>query len=148
MSSIDTSQLEFIYENRVRFAETDAQGVVFYGNYAMYQDEATLEFYRQVGHSYEEVLQGDWEVFIVHLDLDFHASAHFGERLRHGVRIDTFGTTSLSFEYACERIDDGRLIADGSVVHVVVDEGGEPREVPEDFKADVSAFQTVPPETE
>ncbi|MDY7082277.1 MAG: acyl-CoA thioesterase, partial [Halobacteria archaeon] len=31
---------EDVYENRVRFSETDMQGVVFYGNYVSFQDQA------------------------------------------------------------------------------------------------------------
>lgn len=145
MADIDTSALHFIWKNRVRFAETDAQGVVFYGTYATYQDEATLEYYREIGHSYERVLEGDWEVFIVHLDLDFYASAHFGDELNHGVRVDALGTSSISFEYACERVDDGALMVEGSVVHVVVDEDGEPRPIPDNFVEDVIDYQNVPP---
>ena len=40
---------------RVRYAETDQMGYVYYGNYAMYFEVARVEAMRSVGFSYKEM---------------------------------------------------------------------------------------------
>lgn len=133
MTDTELSDYSVTYEHRVRFAETDAQGVVFYGNFATFQDEAVLAYYRAIGHEYGAMLEKGWEVFIVHLDLDYHGPARFGDHLRHGVRVADMGTSSITFEYACQLAADERTIVDGSVVHVFADDGTA-RDIPVPFR--------------
>lgn len=143
----DEAAFHYTFENTVRLEETDAQGIVFFGNYVTYQDEAVLAYWRELGIPYDEVLEADWEVFVVHTDLDFYASASFPEELRHGVRVSKLGTSSLTFAYRCERAADGTLLADGHHVQVAVDDAGQARPIPADLKDAIMAYQDVPPET-
>ena len=135
-----------IWENRVRFEETDRQGIVFYGNYVTFQDETVTQFFRETGFDYTERHQ-DWDVHVVNVDIDFRGQADVGDELVHGTRIDSFGTASMTFEYAAHRADDDSLLVDGTVTHVTVDpETGEPIPVPEEFRESVREFQDEPPE--
>ncbi len=134
-----------IWENRVRFEETDRQGIVFYGNYVTFQDETVTQFFRETGFDYTQRHQ-EWDVHVVNVDLNYHGQADVGDELVHGVRVDTFGTSSMTFEYAARRVDDGSLVVEGSVTHVAVDgETGEPTPIPEDFRESVREFQDEPP---
>ncbi|MFW6153406.1 MAG: acyl-CoA thioesterase [Halobacteriota archaeon] len=142
MTASDPSEFTFTYEHRVRFAETDAQGVVFYGNFATFQDEAVLAYYREIGHDYGDMLDEGWEVYIVHLDLDYHGPAHFGDHLRHGVRVAELGRSSITFEYVCLQSEDDRTIVDGSVVHVFADEEGTTQEIPDSFRTAIETHGT------
>lgn len=47
----------FIKEHklRVRYAETDQMGYVYYGNYATYYEVGRVEALRSVGYSYREM---------------------------------------------------------------------------------------------
>jgi acyl-CoA thioester hydrolase len=137
-----------IWENRVRFEETDRQGIVFYGNYVTFQDETVTQFFRETGFDYTERHQ-DWDVHVVNVDIDFRGQADVGDELVHGTRIDSFGTASMTFEYAAHRADDGSPVVEGSVTHVAVDgETGEPTRIPEDFREAVREFQDEPPHEE
>jgi acyl-CoA thioester hydrolase len=40
---------------RVRYAETDKMGYVYYGNYATYLEVARVETFRHIGFSYKEL---------------------------------------------------------------------------------------------
>ncbi|MEF8906662.1 MAG: thioesterase family protein [Haloarculaceae archaeon] len=134
-----------IWENRVRFEETDRQGIVFYGNYVTFQDETVTQFFRETGFDYTQRHQ-EWDVHVVNVDLNYHGQADVGDELVHGVRVDAFGTSSMTFEYAARRVDDGSLVVEGSVTHVAVDgETGEPTPIPEDFRESVREFQDEPP---
>ena len=141
--------LHYIYDNRVRYAETDAQGVVFYGEYVTYQDETTSELLRRLDHPYESFADLGVDLHVVHTDVDYRATAAFDDRLTNGIRVERFGESSVTFAWACRRRDDGEVVATGHVTHVAVDdETREPTRVPESFRSAVRSFQDVPPVTE
>lgn len=131
------------YEHDVRFEETDAQGVVFFGNYVTFMDEALLAYWDEVGFPYDEVLEAGWEVYVAHVDMDYRDSARFGDHLQHAIRVSEVGNASLTFEYRCLR--DGSVIATGSCTQVAVDADGETKRIPEAVRAAIRAYQDEPP---
>ena len=137
--------MEVVFENTVRFEETDAQGVVFYGNYVTFQDEAFTAYLEAIGYPYESLRDADWDVHVVHVDLDYRTPAAFRDRLHNAIRIDAIRESSLEFEYEC-RDDAGEVIAEGGLVHVAVDEAGDPTRVPDGFREAAVEFQEEPPE--
>jgi acyl-CoA thioester hydrolase len=134
-----------VYENVVRFEETDAQGIVFYGNYVTFQDEAFTAYLEAIGYPYEDLKAADWDVHVVHIDLDYRRSAQFRDTLRNAVRVSAIRESSIEFEYEC-RNDEGEVLVEGGVVHVAVDESGEPTRVPDDFREAVLDFQDEAPD--
>ncbi|WP_336000682.1 acyl-CoA thioesterase [Halorientalis halophila] len=139
--------LPVVWENRVRFEETDLQGVVFYGNYVTFQDETFSAFLRAVGYSYKDVESAGWDVHVVNVDMDYRGQAGFADELVHGYRIERIGESSMTGEYVARRAEDDELLAEGSVTHVAVDgETGEPRRIPDDFREAIAQFQDRPPE--
>jgi len=134
-----------LYENTVRFAETDAQGIVFYGTYVTYQDETFTEYMEAVGFPYELLRAEDWDVHVVNLELNYRAQATFRDRLINAMRIDAIGESSLVFDYRCRQADD-TVVVEGSVTHVAVDQAGDPVRVPDAFREAVISFQEKPPD--
>lgn len=135
-----------VYENDVRFEETDAQGIVFYGNYVTYQDETFTEYLDAIGFGYESFQERSWDVHVVNVELDYRGSAEFRDRLVNAIRISAINESSLTFEYECRRKADGEVLAKGSVTHVAVDETGTPTRIPDEFREAVIEFQDTPPE--
>jgi acyl-CoA thioester hydrolase len=133
-----------VFENTVRFEETDAQGIVFYGNYVTFQDETVTAYLSAIGYPYEELEAADWDVHVVHVDLDYRKPAEFADTLQNAIRVDAIRESSIEFEYECRR--DGEVLVEGSVVHVAVDESGAPTRVPDAFRDAVIAYQETPPE--
>lgn len=133
-----------VFENTVRFEETDAQGIVFYGNYVTFQDETVTAYLSTIGYPYEELEAADWDVHVVHVDLDYRKPAEFADTLQNAIRVDEIRESSIEFEYECRR--DGEVLVEGSVVHVAVDESGAPTRVPDAFRDAVVAYQEEPPE--
>ena len=139
--------LPVVWENRVRFEETDMQGVVFYGNYVTFQDEASSAYFRAIDYSYGAIAEAGWDIHVVNVDLDYRGQATFEDELVHGFRVATIGESSMTSEYAARRTDDEELLAEGTVTHVAVDaETGSPTRVPDEFRDAVVAFQDQPPE--
>lgn len=139
-------RMQDVFENVVRFAETDAQGIVFYGQYVTYQDETFTEYMEAVGFPYDALRQRSWDVHVVNVELDYRAPATFRDRLVNAMRVAAIHDTSIAFDYRCRRAADDAVLVEGSVTHVAVDEEGTPRRVPEEFRDAVVAFQETPPD--
>lgn len=150
-----------VLETRVRFDETDLQGVAYFGEYFTYMDEAYTAYLRRLGTTYGDVVADGWTTHVVHAEMDYLAAAEFEDRLEHGFRITGFGRSSFRAEYRAsvaatdemvaggETTTTGETVAEGEVVHVAVGtEDGDPIPVPDDFREQVAAFQDDPPETE
>lgn len=126
---------------RVRWAECDAQGIVFNVNYFLYFDVAMTEWLRALG------LQGEMtmDFFTVRAEADYKASARFDEMLEIGARCARLGRTSMTIEAAIFRGDE--LLTTGRLVYVHADaKTQEKSPLPEDFIARVLAFEKTPPE--
>lgn len=107
----------FRHRLRVRWAEVDAQNVVFNGHYLTYLDTAVTEFWREVGLPYPEAFeQLDGEVFVRRNLLEYHAPARQDDWLDIGLRCDRIGRTSLTFVW--EMRAGGRLLVTGETVYV------------------------------
>jgi acyl-CoA thioester hydrolase len=85
----------FSHPLRVRWAEVDAQGVVFNPNYFLYADVAATEFLRTLG-----VIQATTpdllESYVVDARATFRAPARFDDLIDIGVRVDRIGRSSYT----------------------------------------------------
>lgn len=135
-----------VLENRVRFAETDQQGVVFYGTFFTYQDEAFNAYLRAIDYRYRRMRAEGWTTHIVHAELDYEAVAEFEDVILNELRITAIGDSSITFEYTARRDTDDETLATGNATHVTVaTETDEVCRVPGDFRDAVVAYQDEPP---
>jgi acyl-CoA thioester hydrolase len=134
-----------VWETRVRFAETDAQGVVFFGEYLTYLDETFAAFLEAIDYPYDQLVAEGWETHVVNVDVDYHGTAGFTDDLVCGTYVSAIRNSSLTFEWRCRRGEE--TLASGSVTHVAVDaESGASVRVPDSFREAVVAFQSVAPD--
>ncbi len=139
---VDAPSFQPVFENRVRFAETDQQGIVFYGEYFTFQDEAVSAFFRALDYGYDRMLEDGWQIHVVNTELNYRAGAEFEDVIVNELRVAEIGTSSLEYEYRAKRKGDGALLVDGTVTQVAVDtETEEPTRIPDAFREAVAAFQ-------
>ncbi len=106
-------------ELRVRFAETDAQGVVHHANYLVWFELARVEFLERFAGGYQRLRDQGIESLLVEANVRFMSPARFDDRLVvHSRCLDVRGAR-FRFEYAVER--DGTLLAEGHTSHGTVD---------------------------
>jgi acyl-CoA thioester hydrolase len=104
---------------RVRFAETDAQGVVHHANYLVWFELARVEFLERFAGGYQRLRDQGVESLLVEANVRFISPARFDDRLVvHSRCLDVRGAR-FKFEYAVER--DGALLAEGFTAHGTVD---------------------------
>ena len=111
----------FATEIRVRFAETDAQGVAHNANYFVWFEVARVDYLGQHAHGYQRLRDEGVESLVLEYHARFLAPALFDDRLRvHARCVDVRGAR-FGFEYVVER--DGTAIADGWTAHGTVNAG-------------------------
>ena len=101
---------------RVRYAETDTMGVVYYGNYLTYFEVGRVEFLRQHGLPMSEV---DRKVHmpVVEASVRYIRAARLDDLLRVRSWIAERKRASFVFRYAVRHAETGELIATGETRH-------------------------------
>jgi acyl-CoA thioester hydrolase len=131
---------KFSAHTRVGFSDTDAQGIVYYGRYLPYFDQARVEYARHLGLLYREA--GEEQFVMRASTVVYEAPARFDDLLEVFVRTKRIGRTSITNEYCAVRVDDGTLMctAEQTLVRVAVPER-RPCPIPDDYRAAVAAFE-------
>ncbi|WP_439547092.1 acyl-CoA thioesterase [Sandarakinorhabdus sp.] len=135
------SDFRFIWTQRARYAEVDAQAVVFNSRYLEYFDIGITEYFRSVGLYPEPNLQGAPELHVVKAEVVYHAPVLLDEMMAICVRCEKVGRTSLTFAFEVHGEGED-LRASGTEVQVHVDEPrGRPTPVPDHVVALFEAYE-------
>ncbi|MFY9558520.1 MAG: thioesterase family protein [Blastocatellia bacterium] len=135
---------DFIFHQdiRVRFADTDLQGIVFNGNYLTYYDVAWTEYFRAVGYEWKDLLALGVDTVLARTTMEFKSPARFDEILQVHVRVSKIGTTSLTFEFEIYREGEDRLIGSALSLYVCVDpQTLKSTPVPDRLRQRISEFE-------
>ena len=123
---------------RVWFSDTDAQGVVYYGRYLPYFDQARVEYHRHLG----PMDVGDAEFVMRASHVEYHAPARFDDLIECFVRVSRVGRTSLTYEFAAYRLPDELLMVTATQTVVLVDLAERrPCPIPDAVRELVSGFE-------
>jgi acyl-CoA thioester hydrolase len=109
----------FATEVRVRFAETDAQGVAHNAEYLVWFEVARVAYLAAFAGGYPALRKRGIEAFVVEANVRYGVPARFDERLRIQARCVDVRGARFRFEYAIDR--DGERVADGWTQHACVD---------------------------
>lgn len=125
----------FAYRQRVRFGETDMQGVVYYANYLLYAEVGRIAYLRQLGIDYRrDVLDRGFDFTIAEGRVRYTAPLRFDDEFDIHVRLGELCRTSWSFDYLVTRAEDGAVCAHMHTVQVLLDrKSGRPARIPEDL---------------
>ena len=113
------SEFSFETEVRVRFAETDAQGVVHNAVYLVWFELARIEYLARFRGGYPELQAEGIEALTLEAQVTYRAPARFDDRLAIKARCSEVKGARFTLEYRVER--DGQLLADGSTGHACAD---------------------------
>src|SRR5262245_18041140 len=125
---------------RVGFSDTDAQGIVYYGRYLPYFDDARVEYLRHLGLLHADL--GACEFVMRASHVVYEAPARFDGLLEVFVRTKRIGHSSVMGEYAAYRVDDDALMCAAEQTFVLVDLAERrPHPVPEEYRQSVADFE-------
>jgi acyl-CoA thioester hydrolase len=109
----------FTTEVRVRFAETDAQGIAHNSVYLVWFELARVEYLERYAGGYPAIRGRGLEAFVTESRVRYREPARFDDRLT--VRASCGDLRGARFRFAYEIERDGTRIAEGETHHAIVD---------------------------
>ena len=117
---------------RVRYAETDQMGMVYYANYLVWMEVGRSDFCRDCGFSYRD-LEREEQAFLTVAEANcrYLAPARYDDEVMVETELARVRSRVVEFAY---RIKSGAtLLAEGRTLHVVIGRDGRPRSMPDRF---------------
>lgn len=119
---------------RVRYSETDAQGIVNNAAYLSYFEVGRVEWLRSAGFSYAEFERRGYGFVVAEALVHYKKAARFDDELTIRVKLAELGRASLRFEY--EILRDGLPISTGHTRHGCIRlADGKAVRIPEDLSS-------------
>lgn len=120
---------------RVRYAETDQMGVVYYANYFVWFEIGRTDFCRQHGFAYRDMEQKDGLFIIVaEARCRYKAPARYDDEIMVRTCVRAVRKRVVVFGYEVYRQVNDELLAEGETVHVITDRDGRPRSLPDKYR--------------
>jgi acyl-CoA thioester hydrolase len=131
----------FSTEIKVRFAETDAQGIAHNSNYLVWFEVARVEYLERHAGGYQRLRDLGVEAVVLESHVRYVLPARFDDRLTvHARCLDVRGAR-FRYEYAIERA--GELVADGWTLHATVEAATmRPTRVPGWLRDEIAAVES------
>jgi acyl-CoA thioester hydrolase len=125
---------------RVRYAETDKMGYVYYGNYATYLEVARVETFRHIGFSYKELEEAGTMMPVLEYKSKFLKPARYDDMLLIKVYIKNKPSARIIFEYEVFNQDGVLLNISETTLVFVNSQSGKPSLPPKLFQDLTAAY--------
>ena len=130
----------FSHDVRVRFAETDAQGIAHHASFVVWLEEARVAYLAAFAGGYKSIQDRGVEALTTGVEVRYLRAAHFDDVLTIWARCEEIRGARFRYAYVVTRGDE--TIATGATDHATVDrETHRPIRVPEWFVRDVARAQ-------
>ena len=126
--SLDPADYEFAHELRVRFAETDAMGIVHHSRYLPMLEEARIAYLRHIGHPYREIQQEGIDMNVLEAFVQYRRPLLFDDVV--AVHITMASIERASFQMSYLLTVDGEIRATAVTAHGCVTPQGRPTRLP------------------
>lgn len=115
---------------RVRYAETDKMGIVYYAHYLVWFEVGRTEWLRETGWTYRAMEEEGFGLPVISAHCEYRAGARYDDELEIRTTARLVTAVRLAFDYEVVRRGDGQTIASGHTVHATVDCSGRPMRLP------------------
>ena len=119
---------------RVRYAETDAQGIVHHSNYLVWFELGRSELLREAGLPYAEVEKMGFVFVVGRAELKYKKPAVYDELIRLETSLVRTRRRIVEFGYAVYNQQD-QLLASGRTIHMVLGQDRQPASLPPEVAA-------------
>ena len=121
----------FAAEIRVRFAETDAQGVAHNSNYFIWFEVARTDLLRTLGWSYREMELSGVSLPVIEAHCEYARPARYDDEIEIRTTGRLLSPVRMEFNYEVRLTTDATVAATGRTTHAAVDQSGRPCRMPE-----------------
>ena len=130
---------------RVRYAETDAAGIVHHSSYVVWFEEGRSELSRQLGLPYAELEREGIDLIVTRVEVRYRSPARYDDLVEVRTRVAALRSRTMTFAYRVVRVADEIVLAEGTTEHLAVRRAtGRPARIPDRFR---EAWGTPPSRT-
>lgn len=126
--STDPADYVFSHRVRVRFAETDAMGIVHHSRYLPWLEAARVEYLRHLGHPYADLRAEGVDYTVIEAYMQYRQPVQFDEVVDVHLRMGS--VTRATFQIGYLLTVAGQTRATGVTVHGCVNMHGRPQRMP------------------
>ena len=126
--SLNPSDYGFRHQLRVRFAETDAMGIVHHSRYLPWLEAARVEYLRDLGHPYDQLRAEGVDYTVIEAYMQYRQPVQFDEVVDVHLRLGS--VTRATFQIGYLLTVAGQTRATGVTVHGCVNMQGRPQRMP------------------
>jgi acyl-CoA thioester hydrolase len=116
---------------RVRYAETDKMGIVYYSNYLVWFEIGRTDWLRQTGWTYREMEADGIQLPVIEAHCEYRQGARYDDDVEIRTTAKKISPVRVQFDYEAIRSADGARLATGHTVHATVDRDGRPVRMPD-----------------
>jgi acyl-CoA thioester hydrolase len=116
---------------RVRYAETDAMGIVHHANYLIWFEVGRGEYFRALGQDYVGWEQDGYLLPVTEARVRYHSPARFGDLISVRTWLERVRSRSIKLGYDVRDAATGQCLVKGWSAHICADRGGKARRLPE-----------------
>ncbi|MCX7965918.1 MAG: acyl-CoA thioesterase [Syntrophorhabdaceae bacterium] len=117
---------------RVRYADTDKMGIVYYGTYPVYFEIGRSEYMRQKGFPYRKLEEMGYHLVVVRMELKYYNSAEYDDNLTVKTKVSEWRSRGLTFHYKIYRGDE--IIVEGKTMHICTNSNKKPVLIPKQLQ--------------
>ena len=115
---------------RVRYAETDQMGVVYYANYLVWFEVARTDWLRQTGWTYRDMERDGISLPVIEAHCEYRQPALYDDEISVATLATLITPIRIRFDYEVIRGGHEMIAASGYTVHAALDASGKPRRLP------------------
>lgn len=121
---------------RVRYAETDQMGVVYYANYYVWMEIGRVEFVRSRGVSYGDLEREEGLLLaVIESQCRYLGPARYDQEIVIATSIASANSRVVEFVYEMRAADDDRVLAKGYTRHMWLNREWRPANLPERYSS-------------
>jgi acyl-CoA thioester hydrolase len=124
---------------RVRYAETDRMGVVYYANYLVWFEVARTDLLRTLGWTYREMEESGISLPVIEARCEYRAPARYDDEIVIHTEGWMRSPVRMEFGYRISRKADGVVAAEGMTMHAALGNHGRPSRLPQRIRDAFSA---------
>lgn len=116
---------------RVRYADTDQMGVVYYANYLIWFEVARTEWLREAGWTYRAMEEQGLSLPVIEAHCEYRQPARYDDEIEIATSAALITPVRIRFEYQLSRVGDPATVTTGYTVHATIGRDGRPCRLPE-----------------
>jgi acyl-CoA thioester hydrolase len=116
---------------RVRYAETDQMGIVYYANYFVWFEVGRTDLLRRTGWSYREMEKDGVSLPVIESHCAYRQPARYDDEVEVRTTGSVVSPVRVRFDYEVIRSADSATLVTGFTVHATLDRSGRPCRLPE-----------------